>query len=115
MQTRRTLTLGQKGVKKFIGHYGEQLVCVRYRYDERRRKRFTTVDIIVEQSVGSPPENPAILEIAYGRPSPLDAYPIMLLPQSAAGVPKGCRAKGPRSWPALISITLGSQAENHAL
>jgi hypothetical protein len=115
MQTRRTSALGQKGAKKFIGHNGEQMVCLRYRYNERRRKRFTTVEIIVEQSGWSPPEKPAILEIANGRPSPLDAYPIMLLPQSAAGVPKGCRAGGPRSWLALISITLGSQTENNAL
>ena len=30
MQTRRTLALGQKGVKKFLECYGEQLVCARY-------------------------------------------------------------------------------------
>jgi hypothetical protein len=40
MQARRTLVLSQNGAKKFIGHYGEQLVCVRYRYDNQRRKRF---------------------------------------------------------------------------
>jgi hypothetical protein len=38
MQARRTLALGQKGAKKFLEHYGEQLICVRYHYDERRRK-----------------------------------------------------------------------------
>ena len=36
MQTRRTLALGQKGAKKFLEHYSEQLICVRYRYDEQR-------------------------------------------------------------------------------
>jgi hypothetical protein len=30
------------------------LVCVLYRYDEQRRKRFTTIKIIVEES-GWPP------------------------------------------------------------
>jgi hypothetical protein len=49
-QARQVLALGQKVSKKFIGHYGERLVCVRYPYDERRRKRFTTVEIIVKES-----------------------------------------------------------------
>src|SRR5215470_876684 len=34
---------------------------VRYRYDERRRKRFITVEIIVEESGWSPPEKQAIV------------------------------------------------------
>lgn len=50
MQTRQKLNPGQKGTKKFLAEYGEQLVCVRYRYDERRRKRFTTVELIMEES-----------------------------------------------------------------
>jgi hypothetical protein len=33
----------------------------RYRYDNRRRKRFTTIEIIVEEPGWSPPENPAIV------------------------------------------------------
>jgi len=61
MQARRTLTPGQKGTKKFLDRYGEHLVCVRYRYDEQRRKRFTTVEIIVEESGWSPPEKPEIV------------------------------------------------------
>jgi hypothetical protein len=61
MQTRRTLIPGQKGTKKFLERYGEQLVCVRYRYDEQRRKRFTTIEIIVEESCWSPPEKPEIV------------------------------------------------------
>jgi hypothetical protein len=44
MQARRTLALGQKGAKKFLEHYGEQWVCVRYHYDERRRKRGVTME-----------------------------------------------------------------------
>jgi hypothetical protein len=61
MQARRTLTPGQKGTKKFLDRYGEHLVCVRYRYDEQQRKRFATVEIIVEESGWSPPERPAIV------------------------------------------------------
>jgi hypothetical protein len=39
MQARRKLPLGQKGTKRFLEHYGDQLVFARYRYDERRRSR----------------------------------------------------------------------------
>jgi hypothetical protein len=34
---------------------------VRYRHDEQRRKRFTTIEIIVGESAWSPPEKPAIV------------------------------------------------------
>jgi hypothetical protein len=51
MQVRLTLQPGQRGTKRFSQLYGEQLVCVRYRYDAARQKRFTTVELIVgEQS-----------------------------------------------------------------
>jgi len=61
MQARRILAPGQKGTKKFLDRYGAQLVCVRYRYDQQRRKRFTTAEIIVEESGWAPPEKPAIV------------------------------------------------------
>jgi len=48
MQSRRTLALGQNGAKKFLGHYGEQSVCVCSRYDEQRRKRGVTVKSIIK-------------------------------------------------------------------
>jgi hypothetical protein len=34
MQARRTLSLGQKGAKKFLERYHRQLICARIRYDE---------------------------------------------------------------------------------
>jgi hypothetical protein len=55
------LAPGQKGAKSFLERYGEKLICVRYRYDEQRRNRFTTVEIIVEESGWSPPEKPEIV------------------------------------------------------
>jgi hypothetical protein len=33
MRTQVTLQPDQKGTKKLLAQYGEQLVCVRYRYD----------------------------------------------------------------------------------
>jgi len=55
MQAQRISALSQKGAKDFFERYGEQLSCVRYSYDEQRRKRITTVEIIVEESGWSPP------------------------------------------------------------
>ena len=49
MQTRLKLLPGQRGTKKLIQKYGDQLVCVRYRYDEERKKRYKTVELIVDE------------------------------------------------------------------
>lgn len=49
METRLTLLPGQKGTKKLLQLYGDQLVCVRYRYDRERKKRYKTVELIVDE------------------------------------------------------------------
>jgi len=49
MQTRLTLKPGQKGTKKLVKRYGDKLVCVRYRYDAQRKKRYKTVELIEEE------------------------------------------------------------------
>ena len=48
MQTRLTLRPGQAGTKKLARRYGERLVCVRYRYDEKTERRLKTVELVVE-------------------------------------------------------------------
>jgi len=48
MIARLKLKPGQKGTKKLAEEYGDALVCVRYRYDEVKRIRFKTVELIVE-------------------------------------------------------------------
>ncbi len=49
MRTRLTLRPGQRGTKKLLAQYGDRLVCVRYRYDGTKKKRFKTVELIVEE------------------------------------------------------------------
>jgi len=49
MQTRLTLRPGQKGTKKLVKRYGDKLVCVRYRYDAEKKKRYKTVELIEEE------------------------------------------------------------------
>ena len=36
------------GTPKLLARYGEQLVCVRYRYDAARKVRHKTVELIIE-------------------------------------------------------------------
>ena len=43
-----TLLPGQKGTRKLQRQYGDALVRVRYRYDGERRRRLTTVELIIE-------------------------------------------------------------------
>ncbi len=45
---------GQKGTKKLSAQYGDRLVCVRYRYDAQRNKRFKTIALIVEERDWTP-------------------------------------------------------------
>jgi hypothetical protein len=46
---------GQKGTKQLLAQYGDRLVCVRYRYDVQRKKRFKTVELLVAERDWEPP------------------------------------------------------------
>jgi hypothetical protein len=50
VKTRTKVNPGQKGTKKLMSEYGDALVCVRYRYDVKKRKQFKTIEIIVGES-----------------------------------------------------------------
>ncbi|RCK78431.1 MAG: hypothetical protein OZSIB_1351 [Candidatus Ozemobacter sibiricus] len=54
-KTRATLPPGARGTKKLLRKYGNRLLCVRYRYDDRARKRYTTVELIEEEAFWAPP------------------------------------------------------------
>ena len=58
MHIRKTFQPQQDGAKKLLAQYGEQLICVRYRYDDKRQKRFKTVEIVVEEEPWTPPQRP---------------------------------------------------------
>ena len=50
MWPRLTFSSGHRGAKQLLAWYGNQLICVHYRYDEQLMKRFKTVELIVEES-----------------------------------------------------------------
>jgi hypothetical protein len=54
MDARATLRPGQKGTKKLVARFGARLIFVRYRYDTERKKRFTTVELIVDETDWNP-------------------------------------------------------------
>ena len=39
---------GQPGTKKLVERYGDNLVCVRYRYDDQIKMMYKTIEIIIE-------------------------------------------------------------------
>ena len=49
MEVKATIKPGLNGTKKYLKKYGDQLVCVRYRYDKETNKRQTTVELIVDE------------------------------------------------------------------
>lgn len=50
MEIKTTLLPGQNGTKTLQKQYGDKLVCVRYRYDEKRQKRLKTVELIISET-----------------------------------------------------------------
>jgi len=49
MEIKATLKPGQKGTRSLVEKYGDQLLCVRYRYDKLRQKRYKTVELIIDE------------------------------------------------------------------
>ncbi len=49
MDVLKTLKPGDNGTKRLSSRYGDRLVCVRYRQDKARNRRYTTVEIIVDE------------------------------------------------------------------
>jgi len=49
MEVKSKLRPGENGTKTLLKQYGEQLVCVRYRYDKHRRERYKTVELIIDE------------------------------------------------------------------
>ena len=46
--TSKTLTPGQPGTKRWLKKYGDDLVCVRYKYDAVNKRKIKTVELVVE-------------------------------------------------------------------
>ena len=63
---------GAEGTKQLLAQYGDRLICVRYRYDARRKKRLKTVEFVVAER-DCEPRRPPFAETrssAYASHSP---------------------------------------------
>jgi hypothetical protein len=68
VRTRLKLNPSQRGTKKLVALYGDRLVCVRYRYDEEKCKRYKTVELIIDEKEWIPRRDPAEIvdvQVAY--------------------------------------------------
>jgi hypothetical protein len=54
MKTLLVLRPGSRGTRKLLAEYGKRMVCVRYRYDERLKRRYKTVELIVSEIAWEP-------------------------------------------------------------
>ena len=43
---------GQKGTRRLVQQFGDALLCVRYRYDEKREVKLKMVEIVVDEKPG---------------------------------------------------------------
>ncbi len=51
MKTKRKILPGQPGTKRLMEKYGDDLICVRYRYDETHMMAIKTVELVVEKTL----------------------------------------------------------------
>ena len=65
MSIRLTRKPGQKGTRQLQLVYGDKLVCVRYRYDEAKRKRSKTVELVVEEHEWMPDNTLVRVRVAW--------------------------------------------------
>lgn len=50
MEVLKTLSPGRPGTQRLQRKYGDRLVSVRYRHDPARKRRITTVELIVDEA-----------------------------------------------------------------
>ena len=47
MKIKRVVKPGQPGTKKLVQQYGDNLICVRYRYDAENQRMLKTIELII--------------------------------------------------------------------
>ena len=60
MECKKRLKPGMNGTKRYQQRFGDRLLFVRYRHDQERQRRLTTVELIVDEAPLMPPRSEAI-------------------------------------------------------
>jgi hypothetical protein len=103
MEARAILRPGQNRTKKLVTRFGDRLICVRYRYDTTRRKRFTTVELIVDESDWT-----ASIPIAAEAPPPVPTEsPTETAIETPAGATKEPYGEPAVAKPDLVGLRVG--------
>ena len=75
MKIRTVLKPGKRGTKALVNEYGSQLICVRYRYDYIKKKKYKTVELVVKEEFWEPvlphpdEERPKVVDKGYSQDS----------------------------------------------
>jgi len=60
----KTLAPGQPGTRAWSQHHGAALVCVRYRESADGSRRYTTVELVVDERINRRPKVPRMVGVA---------------------------------------------------
>ena len=75
MRVVKKILPGADGSKRFVKLYADKLVCVRYRVDSENNKRYTTIELIVDEAnIPTPPSD----ELRRIMPHPLQIVSVRL-------------------------------------
>ena len=59
----KKLSSGTAGTQRLLARFGAALVCVRYREDAEKNRRYTTVELVVDERPGKP--SSSLVRIGY--------------------------------------------------
>ena len=99
MKVGLTLAPGRKGTKRLTDKYGDRLLCVRYRYDEAKSRRYTTVELIEAEEPWFPANRTVLVKISF------DEVPLRNSVKKAGGTWN----RSARRWelPYSVAVDLG--------
>lgn len=102
MLNTRELAPGQKGTNRLHEQFGDRLLCVRYRYDDQLRKRFKTVELIMEDAPWTPPSRPFTANALVGERVGFPEVELQRKIKQAGGKRNPARKLGKFAMPKLL-------------
>ena len=79
-----------KETRKLFNHYGEKLLCVRYHYDLEKMMRFSTVELIVDET----PFHKTAKGQDYSSPPPATPYVGVVVDMEETDIAESLEAMG---------------------
>lgn len=61
----RKLAAGQPGTKRMVEKYGDNLICVRYKYDPEKKIKYKTVELIEDSGFWDPEKKIVEVKIRF--------------------------------------------------